>query len=303
MRRNNLTFVVMIFCFITLVVLGTFLLNAHNKEKHKNIDKQLLNYHGDFHWPTGKKGAISLSFDDARPSQIDKGIAILDRYGVKATFYVSIPNVRDRLAAWKQAAANGHEIGNHSLTHPCTTNYFSYSLVHKDGLEDYTLKMMQGELDEANTAIEHLLGIRPTTFAYPCGQKFVGRGKSVKSYVPLVAERFIVGRGWNEEMPNVPAVCDLSQVMGMSIDNMDFAQAKKLVDNTVVNEQWLILVGHNIGKPGFLSTDSSTLQDILRYAQNPDRGIWIDTVHAVGSYVLQEQIRIEKNKRGKATLR
>ena len=42
-----------------------------------------------FNWPEGKKMAISLTFDDARLSQVDKGMPVLDKYGVKATFYVS----------------------------------------------------------------------------------------------------------------------------------------------------------------------------------------------------------------------
>jgi peptidoglycan/xylan/chitin deacetylase (PgdA/CDA1 family) len=42
-----------------------------------------------FRWPAGKRAAISLTFDDARVSQIDAGIPLLERCGVKATFYVS----------------------------------------------------------------------------------------------------------------------------------------------------------------------------------------------------------------------
>ena len=43
----------------------------------------------DFQWPEGKKMALSLSFDDARLTQIDNGIPLFDKYGVKVTFYVS----------------------------------------------------------------------------------------------------------------------------------------------------------------------------------------------------------------------
>src|SRR5688572_3056494 len=71
-------------------------------------------------WPDGKRVAVSLSFDDGRLSQIDKGTALLDKYNVKATFYVMPSSVKERLEGWKKAAANGHEIGNHSLTHPCS---------------------------------------------------------------------------------------------------------------------------------------------------------------------------------------
>jgi hypothetical protein len=49
----------------------------------------------------------------------------------------------------------------------------------------------------------------------------------VRSYVPLVAERFLVGRGYLDESPNNPAVCDLSQAMGTPFDDLDFTQMKK----------------------------------------------------------------------------
>ena len=47
-----------------------------------------------FKWPPGKRAAISLSFDDARLSQIDNGIALLEKYGIKATFFVSPATVK-----------------------------------------------------------------------------------------------------------------------------------------------------------------------------------------------------------------
>ena len=89
----------------------------------------------DFQWPEGKKMAISLTFDDARLSQPDLGIPLLDKYGVKATFYVSPDNMMQRVEAWKKAVKNGHDIGNHSLLHPCTGN-FDWSR-HK-ALENYS---------------------------------------------------------------------------------------------------------------------------------------------------------------------
>ena len=72
-----------------------------------------------FQWPNEKRGAVSLSFDDARVSQIDTGLALLDEHHVKVTFFVQAENISHRLEGWKKAAADGHEIGNHSMTHPC----------------------------------------------------------------------------------------------------------------------------------------------------------------------------------------
>src|ERR1035438_3603980 len=55
-----------------------------------------------FHWPDGKRVAVSLSFDDARLSQMDVGLPLFDRYGVKVTFFVNPPNMQKRLEAWKK---------------------------------------------------------------------------------------------------------------------------------------------------------------------------------------------------------
>ena len=54
-----------------------------------------------FKWPEGKRVALSLSFDDARASQVEGGTALLDRVGVKATFYVVPSSVEKKLDRWK----------------------------------------------------------------------------------------------------------------------------------------------------------------------------------------------------------
>lgn len=53
-------------------------------------------------WPSGKKMALSLTFDDARLSQIDTGIPLLDKYGAKATFYISPGNMLKKAEEWKK---------------------------------------------------------------------------------------------------------------------------------------------------------------------------------------------------------
>jgi len=68
-----------------------------------------------FHWPEGKQMALSLSFDDARFSQVDKGIPLLNTYNITGTFYVSPNAMLERVADWKDAVGAGHDIGNHTL--------------------------------------------------------------------------------------------------------------------------------------------------------------------------------------------
>src|SRR5919112_220284 len=108
-----------------------------------------------FSWPDGKTIALSLSFDDARLSQVEGGTALLDGYGIKATFFVVPAQVKERLDGWKKAVSNGHEIGNHTLTHPCSGNY---PWSRQKALENYTLKKIQVEMEASNEQIEKLLG-------------------------------------------------------------------------------------------------------------------------------------------------
>src|SRR6266567_1149082 len=239
-----------------------------------------------FRWPNGRRAAVSLSFDDARVSQIDTGLALLKRQLVKVTFFVQAEQVRKRLDGWKKAVADGHEIGNHSNTHPCTANY---SFSRLNALEDYTLEMMAAQLDGANAEIQDLLGVKPRTFAYPCGQKFVGRGLDVRSYVPLVAERFLVGRGYLDESSNDPVICDLSQAMGTPFDDMDFAQMKKVVDQAARDGRWVIFVGHEIGQRGYQITDARALEALCNYLKDPANGVWLGTVEEVASHIQKQR--------------
>ncbi len=242
----------------------------------------------EFPWPSGKRCAVSLTFDDARLSQPDAGIPLLDRLGIKATFYVSPDDLARRVDGWKAAVRAGHEVGNHTMTHPCTGNY-AFSL--RNALEDYTLERMAREIDDASRTIEAALGVKPDSFAYPCGQTFVGRGREVRSYVPLVAERFATARGWLGEDANDPAVCDLVQLLGMESDGKTFEQVKPLLDKAAGEGRWLILAGHEMAEGDYQTTSLKMLEALGRYVNDPANGIWVDTVSRVGRYIRERRGR------------
>jgi peptidoglycan-N-acetylglucosamine deacetylase len=236
-----------------------------------------------FAWPDGKRAAISLSFDDARESQLDAGLPVLAETNTKVTFYLTASNVRRRAADWRKAAAAGHELGNHSMTHPCSGN-FAWS--RDRALEDFTLDQIRSELNAANRAIEDATGVRPVTFAYPCGQTFVGRGGRVASYVPLVSDTFLAGRLWLGEAPNDPAFVDLAQVLGYPMDDVDFSELEPVVSDAIARGQWLVLAGHDIGvEPGRQVTRVATLRSFAEYARAPRRGVWVDTIANVAAYI------------------
>jgi peptidoglycan/xylan/chitin deacetylase (PgdA/CDA1 family) len=241
----------------------------------------------DFTWPSGIRGALSLTFDDSRPSQVEQGVPLFDRFGVHATFYVMPEAVRQRQTAWRRAVATGHEAAAHTLSHPCSCN-FGFSASRPRSLEGMTLDAMEAEITESNRQIEELVGVRPVSFAYPCGQKFVGCGEQLRSYVPLIARHYLTGRGWRDEYFNAPDRCDLAQLAGVEFDGLDFAQVRPQIDQAGETGNWLVLAGHDIGAESRSQTTSlATLESICAYCREPANGIWIDTVGAIGAYVRQ----------------
>jgi peptidoglycan/xylan/chitin deacetylase (PgdA/CDA1 family) len=235
-----------------------------------------------FHWPEGKQMALSLTFDDARYSQVEKGIPLLDKHDVKGTFYVSPGAMLEKIEDWKKAVSSGHDIGNHTLVHPCSGNF---PWARHKALEDYTLDKMAQELDSASMLIHHALGIWPKAFAFTCGQTYVGRGVDTRSYVPLVAERFETGRNWMNEGPNDPAYCDLARLNGTELDGLSFAEALKLIEAARVQGAWLVFAGHEMDEGGRQTALLPTIDSICRYAADPANGIWLDHVSKIGAYV------------------
>jgi peptidoglycan/xylan/chitin deacetylase (PgdA/CDA1 family) len=243
------------------------------------------------HWPEGKRVAVSLSFDDGRASQVAEGLDIINPTGVKVTFFVNPPAVKERLDGWKRAVASGHEIGSHSVTHPCTGN-FPWS--RENALENCTLEQMSQQLDDASAQIQELLGVHAVTFAYPCGQKFVGRGSGMKSYVPLVGQKFLVGRGYMDEYYNDPVFCDLAQASGIAFDDKDYIDMVKNITQAAQQGGWIIFVGHDIGQKAFQVTDTIALAALCRYMQDPANGVWVDTVEHVAKYAISQRASLRK---------
>jgi peptidoglycan/xylan/chitin deacetylase (PgdA/CDA1 family) len=244
-----------------------------------------------FHWPDGRKAALSLTFDDARISNPDIGFPLFEKHGVRATWFV-ITNggpLDSRIDAWKKAVAFGHEMGNHSMKHPCSGN-FPFTQRDQRDTESYTLERMEAELLEASAEIKKKLGVTPRTFAYPCGENTVGRGKDVKSYIPVVAKHFLAGRGYPSEWHNDPAYCDPAHLFGVSFDCRGWDYVQPLIDQAIQGGGWLVFVGHDIGQgnPRQL-VDPAMLEKVFAYAKDPRNGLWLDTMGNVAEYLVKRR--------------
>jgi sialidase-1 len=246
-----------------------------------------------FKWPDGKKVAVSITFDDARISQTERGIPLLNKYGVRGTFYISPGNVVKHQEEWKMAVAAGQEIGNHLIYHPCSVN-FDWSRSH--ALENYSPDQMKAELDSANSFIKNLLGVECVSFGYPCGQTYIGSGTSTQSYVPLVASMFETGRCWLGESPNDPLFCNMSQITGIEIDGKSFGQVRSIIESAKATGKWVVFAGHEMGDGGPQTTLLSTIEELCKYAADTANGVWIDNVHNIASYINKQRAEIAESK-------
>src|SRR6185295_18433545 len=125
----------------------------------------------------GKNCAVVITYDDAIDQHLDNAIPVLDSLGLKATFYVTAfsSSMRNRLNDWKKLSQRGHELGNHTLFHPCIGNLPGREWVKgEQDMSKYTLQRMENEIRMTNVFLESLDGKRPRTFAFTCGDMMIG---------------------------------------------------------------------------------------------------------------------------------
>jgi peptidoglycan/xylan/chitin deacetylase (PgdA/CDA1 family) len=236
-----------------------------------------------FGWPDGAKAAISLTYDDGLNSQLDNAVPELDRHGFKATFFLTETNIQQgrRLAEWVRLAAEGHEVANHTVTHPCSLQH-----VQPDAFEHGEIDRMEGFLD-ANFSPE-----RTRTFAYPCGYLGIGRGDRRERYARyrqilerdgVICARTTAGR------PNRPqdAIADRFNLHALEpTDEADLvAPARRYLAETVAQGAWAILVFHDV-LPRWASEGDASIgvhRRILKLVA--DQGVWVAPMGKVFEHI------------------
>ncbi|MFJ5766530.1 polysaccharide deacetylase family protein [Lysinibacillus sp. NPDC093210] len=104
--------------------------------------------------PDGKY--IALTFDDGPSSKVTpRVLQTLKQHDAKATFFMLGNRVEMYPNIAAQVAAEGHEIANHTFSHP--------------NLKKLTQKEMIEEIDKTNNIIEMATGITSTLFRPPYG--------------------------------------------------------------------------------------------------------------------------------------
>ncbi len=112
------------------------------------------------HRGPGTRPAIALTFDDGPSESTPQLLEILARHRAPATFFQIGANVRRLPEVAREIVAAGHEIGNHTETHPI--------------LALKSPAFIDRELSQAQETIQQTTGQRPRYFRAPYGVRWFG---------------------------------------------------------------------------------------------------------------------------------
>jgi peptidoglycan/xylan/chitin deacetylase (PgdA/CDA1 family) len=134
-------------------------------------------HHGDRSQP-----ALALTFDDGPSESTPKLLDVLDQYRVRATFFMCGDNVRRCPDVAREVAARGHELGNHTSSHP----FLAFK----------SPRFIYSEMARAQETIQETTGATPHWFRAPYGARWFGVGQAQQLLRLRGVMWTVIGRDW-----------------------------------------------------------------------------------------------------------
>ncbi len=246
--------------------------------------KEVPNLNATGPW-NGKAAAIALSYDDGLNTHLDNVVPLLNQHNIRATFYVTgtSHSVVTRSADWKRLADLGHELGNHTMVHPCMGSKPGREWVKSDrDLDSYTRAQFANEVAQANTLLSALDNKTRRTFAYTCGDKEAG-GESI---VDIIQNTAVAARGVYRGY-NVPGKIDLYDLVAYSVNSHDAETLKAQVVKGIENNGLVVFVFHGVGGTHDLDVSQSVHQELIEYLAEQQASLWVAPVIEIADYIVE----------------
>ena len=236
----------------------------------------------------GKKCAVVITYDDAIDQQLDNAIPVLDSLGLKATFYLTAfsTSMQSRLNDWRKLSAKGHELGNHTLFHPCIGGGGRQWLPKEYDLNHYTVKRMVDETRMTNLFLQALDGKTKRTFAFTCGDMKIGDS----SFINAMKSDFVAARAVRNEMHKLNEI-DLYNVDCYMVNNHSFEQMKEWVDKAMQTNSLLVILFHGVGGGNSLNVSLPAHREFLHYLKKNEKDIWIAPMLDVAEFIKASQTK------------
>ena len=241
-----------------------------------------------FAWPEGKTGAVSLTYDDALPVHYEKVAPAWEAHGLRVTFYTNILSLMNHPAAWREVAARGHELGNHSIFHPCRKDDAERMgwLPDEYDLRTYTARRWTDEMRAASLALQLLDGKTERSFGNTCCHTELGQGESIESLDPLIAELFVAGRGAGSGQVVDIETANYNALGHFSGDGKEIAALRAEIDQAVSTGGWIIYMIHGVGQGTHsLYIEPEEHQRLVDHLGGQQDSIWVAPVVEIARYL------------------
>jgi peptidoglycan-N-acetylglucosamine deacetylase len=134
-----------------------------------------------YHGPRSRR-AIALTFDDGPSPATPQLLEILDTYGAKATFFECGVNTRRLPDIARAVLQAGHEIGNHTDTHPMLSLHSGEAIFR--------------EMSRAQETIRDTTGATPKLFRAPYGVRWFGMRRAQRQLGLMGVMWSAIGLDW-----------------------------------------------------------------------------------------------------------
>lgn len=231
----------------------------------------------------GRKCAVVLTYDDALNVHLDKVIPALDSLKLKATFYLigSSPNIDTRLKEWRAASKAGHELGNHSLNHPCDASLPGRGFAKgENDLSRYSVARAVKEIRIANTLLKAIDGKESRTFAYPCGDL---RVRDTMFYSQLLND-FVAARGVTSDY-NDSKTADLTNLNAFNQVASTGEHMIELVRQAQNSGTCIVFLFHGVGGGHNLNVALNEHKKLIKYLADHQKEIWVAPMVDVAKYM------------------
>jgi sialate O-acetylesterase len=236
----------------------------------------------------GKKCAVVITYDDAIDQHLDNAIPVLDSLDLKATFYVTAfsQSMQARLNDWKKLAIKGHELGNHTLYHPCIGGKGREWVKPEYDMNNYTVKRMVDETRMTNLFLQALDGKTKRTFAFTCGDMKIGDS----SFINAMKNDFVAARAVRNQMKKIQEI-DLLNLDCYMINGETGTEMIGWVRKAVETNSLLVILFHGVGGGNALNVSLPAHREFLQYLKKNEKDIWIAPMLDVAEYIRASQIK------------
>jgi peptidoglycan-N-acetylglucosamine deacetylase len=138
----------------------------------------------------GTRRSLSLTFDDGPSEGSLRLIDYLSQQDIKATFFECGLNVRRHPQISRAIRDAGHEIGNHTYSHPCLCPRLTWNLNLRSP------SFIDEEFSAAQEIISEAAGVTPTLLRAPYGLRWYGIGAVQRRLGLLGVMWTVIGHDW-----------------------------------------------------------------------------------------------------------